>query len=137
MHLNWEDVAPLLCSCGKDHCDAANHADGMSPERYAQDNGCESKEIYESAQRVAAYVNDLSRLQEKGWEKAQVILAEARHSSPGFQKLKAWWSEDKNWFCILLDDGINQATISLTVEEAEALKSTLVEIKCLQEQSHQ
>lgn len=121
MNLAWEDIAPLLCSCSKDHCDAVNHADGVSPERYARDSGCESKEIYEAAERVVAYVNSLSRLQEEGWKRAQAILADARRNSPDFQKLKAWWSEDKNWFCLLSDDGINQTTISLTVEEASLL----------------
>jgi hypothetical protein len=121
MNLAWEDISHLLCSCGKDHCDAINHADGVSPERYARDGGCESKEIYEVAERIAAYVNDLASLQEEGWKRAQSLLANERRNSPGFQKLKAWWSEDKNWFCILSDDGTNQTTISLTVEEASLL----------------
>lgn len=121
MSIAWEDISHLLCSCGKDHCDAANHADGLSPERYARDSGCESKEIYEQAERIANYVNNLLRLQEEGWKRAQAILAESRRKSPDFQKLKAWWSDDKNWFYILADDGINQTTISLTVEEASVL----------------
>lgn len=98
MTIDWEDIAHLFCS-GKDHCDA------------------------EAAQRVALYVNDLARLQEEGWKRAQAILANDRRNSPGFQKLKAWWSEDKNWFCILSDDGINQTTVSLTVDEASVLSS--------------
>ena len=105
----------------KGECNSANHADGMSADRWAQDNGCGSTEIYEASERVAAYVNDLARLQEEGWKRAQVILADERRKSPNFQKLKAWWSEDKKWFCILSDDGINQTTISLTVEEASLL----------------
>jgi hypothetical protein len=121
MNIAWEDISHLLCSCGKDHCDAANHADGVSPERYARDSGCESKEIYEIAQLVANYVNDLAQLQEEGWKRAQVIIADDRRKSPDFQKLKAWWSEDKNWFVLLLDDGTNQTTISLSVEEASLL----------------
>lgn len=36
-------------------------------------------------------------------------------------KIKFWWSEDKQWFCILTDDGNNQSTVSLTVEEASLL----------------
>jgi len=82
MNLAWEDISHLLCSCGKDHCDAANHADGVSPERYARDSGCESKEIYEAAERIAVYVNDLARLQEEGWKRAQAILADERRKSP-------------------------------------------------------
>jgi hypothetical protein len=121
MHLNWEDISHLLCSCGKDHCDAVNHADGVSPERYARDSGCESPEIYEVAERIAAYVNDLAMLQEEGWKRAQAMLANQRRASPDFQKLKAWWSDDKKWFCLLSDDGVNQTTISLTVEEASLL----------------
>jgi hypothetical protein len=123
MNLNWEDVAPLICtSCGGT-CDAANQGpdNDMSPSRFVEQHGCESKEVYEAAERVAAYVNDLAGLQEEGWKRAQVLLADSRRNSPGFQKLKAWWSEDKNWFCILSDDGINQTTISLTVEEASLL----------------
>lgn len=37
------------------------------------------------------------------------------------EKIKYWWSDDRQWFCILVDDGTNKATVSLTVEEAEAL----------------
>ena len=35
--------------------------------------------------------------------------------------IKYWWSEDKKWFCILVNDGISQATVSLTPEEAGLL----------------
>lgn len=41
-------------------------------------------------------------------------------------KIKYWWSEDKKWFCILLDDGINKATVSLTPEEASLLSMNAV-----------
>ena len=34
------------------------------------------------------------------------------------EKIKYWWSSDKQWFCILVDDGLNKATVSLTPEEA-------------------
>ena len=37
------------------------------------------------------------------------------------EKIKYWWSDDRQWFCILANDGISQATVSLSVEEAEAL----------------
>jgi hypothetical protein len=37
------------------------------------------------------------------------------------EKIRYWWSEDRRFFCILANDGIGQATVSLTVEEAEAL----------------
>lgn len=36
-------------------------------------------------------------------------------------KIKYWWSGDREWFCILVNDGISQATVSLTVQEAESL----------------
>lgn len=121
--LTWEDVAPSICTSCSGTCDAANQGpdNEMSAARFMEQHGCESKEVYEAAQRVAEYVNDLAGLQEEGWKRAQIILARHRRKSPGFQKLKVWWSEDKNWFCILSDDGINQTTISLTVEEASVL----------------
>lgn len=123
MNINWEDIAPLICGSCKGTCDAANQGpdNDMSPDRFVEQHGCESKEVYEAAERVAEYVNSLADLQEEGWKRAQAILADHRRKSPEFQKLKAWWSEDKNWFCILSDDGINQTTISLTVEEASVL----------------
>jgi hypothetical protein len=37
------------------------------------------------------------------------------------KKIKAWWSDDGKWFCILVNDGVSQATVSLTPEEANAL----------------
>lgn len=123
MHLNWEDVAPLICTACKGTCDAASHGpdNEMSADRFAEQHGCDSKEVYEVAERVAAYVNDLSRLQDKGWENAQKLMADARRASPDSIKLKYWWSDDKKWFCILSDDGNHQTTISLTVEEASLL----------------
>lgn len=123
MNINWEDIAPLICDSCKGRCDAANQGpdNDMSAQRFVEMFGCESKKVYEAAERVAAYINDLAQLQEKGWKRAQDILANERRNSPNFQLLKAWWSEDKNWFCILSDDGINQTTISLTVEEASLL----------------
>lgn len=36
-------------------------------------------------------------------------------------KIKYWWSEDKKWFCVLTNDGVNQSTVSLTPEEAALL----------------
>ena len=41
-------------------------------------------------------------------------------------KIKYWWSSDKKWFCILTDDGVNQATVSLTPEEAALLSMNAV-----------
>jgi len=43
------------------------------------------------------------------------------------EKLKYWWSEDRQFFCILIDDGIAKATVSLSVEEAEALMSEVMQ----------
>lgn len=37
------------------------------------------------------------------------------------EKIKYWWSEDRQWFCVLVNDGTSQVTVSLSVEEAEAL----------------
>lgn len=37
------------------------------------------------------------------------------------EKIKYWWSEDRQWFCILVNDGNSQATVSLSAEEADAL----------------
>lgn len=37
------------------------------------------------------------------------------------EKIKYWWSEDRQWFCVLVSDGIGTATVSLNLEEAEAL----------------
>lgn len=37
------------------------------------------------------------------------------------EKIRYWWSEDRQFFCILVNDGTAQATVSLSVEEAEAL----------------
>jgi hypothetical protein len=42
------------------------------------------------------------------------------------QKIKYWWSDDKKWFCILLNDGVSQATVSLTPEEASLLSMNAV-----------
>lgn len=36
-------------------------------------------------------------------------------------KIKYWWSEDRKWFCVLVDDGNAKATVSLTPEEAGVL----------------
>lgn len=37
------------------------------------------------------------------------------------EKITSWWSEDGKWFCLLVDDGVNKATVSLTPEEAKGL----------------
>jgi hypothetical protein len=42
------------------------------------------------------------------------------------EKAKAWWSDDGKWFCLLVNDGVNQATVSLTPEEAVALVGACV-----------
>lgn len=43
------------------------------------------------------------------------------------EKIKYWWSEDRKFFCILANDGVSQATVSLTVEEAEALMGEVMQ----------
>lgn len=43
------------------------------------------------------------------------------------EKIKYWWSEDRQWFCIIANDGNCQATVSLTVEEAEALMDQVMQ----------
>ncbi len=35
--------------------------------------------------------------------------------------IKYWWSLDRKFFCILVDDGTAKATVSLTPEEASLL----------------
>ena len=43
------------------------------------------------------------------------------------EKIKYWWSEDRQFFCIWVNDGTSQATVSLTVEEAEALMGEVMQ----------
>lgn len=43
------------------------------------------------------------------------------------EKIKYWWSEDRQWFCILVNDGTAQATVSLSIEEAEALMGEVMQ----------
>lgn len=45
------------------------------------------------------------------------------------EKIKSWWSDDGKWFCILANDGVNQATVSLTPEQAEQLARKIAERK--------
>ena len=42
-------------------------------------------------------------------------------------KIKYWWSGDRKWFCILVNDGTRAATVSLTVEEAEKLMDEVMQ----------
>lgn len=42
------------------------------------------------------------------------------------EKVKSWWSEDGKWFCLLVNDGANQATVSLTPDEAHKLARRVV-----------
>lgn len=39
------------------------------------------------------------------------------------EKIKYWWSEDRNWFCIR----IKGETVSLSVEEAEELMGEVMQ----------
>ena len=41
------------------------------------------------------------------------------------ENIKSWWSEDGKWFCVLVNDGVNQATVSLTRAEAKALATDI------------
>jgi hypothetical protein len=43
------------------------------------------------------------------------------------EKIKYWWSDDRQWFCILVNDGTAQATVSLSVEEADALMGEVMQ----------
>lgn len=43
------------------------------------------------------------------------------------EKIKLWWSDDGKWFCIFIDDGVNQATVSLTRAEARELSAMVWE----------
>jgi hypothetical protein len=77
----------------------------------------------------AEYNVDVTAQQERDLTHAVCIL-ESRLATPitgaGHIKIKYWWSEDKKWFCILSDDGIDQATVRLTVEEASLLSMNAV-----------
>ena len=42
-------------------------------------------------------------------------------------KIKYWWSADRQWFCIKINDGTCEATASLSVEEAEALMDEVMQ----------
>lgn len=42
-------------------------------------------------------------------------------------KIKYWWSDDRQWFCIMIDDGVSRATVSLTPEEADALHDQVMQ----------
>ena len=41
-------------------------------------------------------------------------------------KIKYWWDAEKKWFCIIANDGVNEATVSLTPEEASLLSMNAV-----------
>ena len=43
------------------------------------------------------------------------------------EKIKYWWSEDRQWFCIKVNDGTCEATVSLSIEEAEALMDEVMQ----------
>ena len=45
------------------------------------------------------------------------------------EKIRSWWSDDGKWFCILANEGVNQATVSLTPEQAEQLARKIAERK--------
>jgi hypothetical protein len=42
-------------------------------------------------------------------------------------KIKYWWSDDRQWFCILVNDGVSQTTVSLSIEEADALMGEVMQ----------
>lgn len=41
-------------------------------------------------------------------------------------KIKSWWSENGKWFCILVNDGVSQATVSLDPYEAHKFAQEIV-----------
>jgi len=43
------------------------------------------------------------------------------------EKIKYWWSEDRKFFCILVNDGTTQTTVSLSVAEAESLMNEVMQ----------
>lgn len=43
-------------------------------------------------------------------------------------KITSWWSSDSKWFCILVDDGVNKATVSLNASEVEALRDSILSL---------
>lgn len=44
------------------------------------------------------------------------------------EKIKVW--RDKEWFCAMVNDGANMATISMTRDEANALRQKLTYFLC-------
>jgi hypothetical protein len=63
------------------------------------------------------------RIINEAWDIVRKAFADAEQPSGnvGTEKIKYWWSSDRKFFCILVNDGTSQATVSLSVEEAEAL----------------
>lgn len=55
------------------------------------------------------------------WKSACPECSGTGHVHAATDKIKYWWSEDRQFFCVLVNDGTAQATVSLTIEEAEAL----------------
>lgn len=43
-------------------------------------------------------------------------------------KIKFWWSSDRQWFCVLVDDGVSKATVSLTPSEAGDLGTEAIAV---------
>lgn len=48
-------------------------------------------------------------------------VCDACRASTVTPKIKYWWSEDRQWFCLLVSDGAHQVTVSLNHDEASAL----------------
>ncbi len=49
------------------------------------------------------------------------------------RKVKSWWSEDGQWFCMAVNNGVSIATVSLTPNEAHELAKQIVEKDALTE----
>lgn len=42
------------------------------------------------------------------------------------RKVKSWWSEDGQWFCMAVNNGVSVSTVSLTPDEAHELSRQIV-----------
>ena len=63
----------------------------------------------------------------EAWDVMRKTFDDGEPGGGDGDKIKFWWSKDRQWFCIRVNDGINQSTVSLTVAEAEALMDEVMQ----------